>query len=395
MEKVWEEASLVVSRRTSMGDTPSQSESERQQENSAPPPTAPPLRGRFGKLWERASSLGAGVVEKISTTESEKDGKNEEDAKKLPSPPPEPEELPPKRVVPPLPTTRTQTSIPPQLPPRNQNRVETTAPPTEEQMPYHDHSQPSPEQSTIPVQPFKPEKAELVVEKPRAPILPPRAPRHPPADVVRPGTPSAIPLPDSRPSTPIQAGAAERRISLPSTPTKLDHGRSSSPAPGAGGTPPPIPRRAAARVRPLSVSLHPPTPLDQPPIKPPQEEKEEAKGLNVGPLKTVDELTDPVERTAPPPAVEVVHKPTPGGIKPIFTKVEPRQPDAEVVQYVEASMAEGSGASPVDISHPIGDSSGLNSSRNLVGDRSWEDKTWREIVRLREEMFFARMGIVR
>lgn len=409
MEKVWEEASLVASRRTSMGETSSQSESEKQQENSTPTPAAPPLRGRFGKLWERASSLGAGVVEKISTIEPEKDGKNEEDAKKLPSPPPEPEELPPKRFVPPLPTTRTQTSIPPQLPPRNQTRVETTAPPVGEPIHsrnddvlfehnHHDHPQPvepSPGRSTPPVKPSELENPEPAVEKPKAPTLPPRAPRHPPADIIRPGTPSAIPLPDSRPSTPTRTTAAERRTSVPSTPTKLDHGRSSSPAPGAGGAPPPIPRRAPARVRPVSVSLRSSTPLCQPPINPPEEEKEEVKDPSADSLKMLNELATRVEGTTRPPVVEVVNKLTPRTIKPIFTGVD-QQHDTGIAQNAEASspiaIAEGSAASPVDAAR---DSGGLINDQNLVGDKLWEDKTWREIVRLREEMFYARMGIIR
>jgi hypothetical protein len=30
-----------------------------------------------------------------------------------------------------------------------------------------------------------------------------------------------------------------------------------------------------------------------------------------------------------------------------------------------------------------------------VGDSTWEEKTWKEIVRLREDMFWARIGGVR
>jgi hypothetical protein len=392
MEKAWEEASLVVSRRTSVGDTSSQSESEKPHENSAPLPQAPQLRGRFGKLWERASSLGAGVVEKISTTEPEKDWKNEEDAKKLPSPPPEPEGSPPKRFVPPLPPIRPQASIPPQLPPRGQSLAETAAPPSEEPTPpqgdgvlfehdHHDHLQP--------VEPsLEPEKREPVVEKPRPPTLPPRAPRHPPADIVCPGTPSAIPLPDSRPSTPVPGTTAEGRTSLPPTPTKLDPGRSSSPAPGSGGAPPPIPRRAPARVRPISFLSS--TPRNKPPINPSEEGKEEATELGPDPPTTTNEPADLV--------VGAVSRPTPETIKPIFTTmVEPQESDGEITRIAEApSPIEMATTSPVDvIQHTGGDGSGLIDNQNLVGDKSWEDKTWKEVVRLREEMFYARVGIIR
>lgn len=390
-----------------MGDTSSQSESEKQHEDFAPPPPAPP-RGRFGKLWERASSLGAGVVEKVSITVPEKDRRNEEDAKKLPSPPPEPEEAPPKRFVPPLPPARTQVPDPPQLPPRNQSRAEPAISPVEEPIPpqkdgvlfdhdHHDHTQPidpPPEQGILPIKP-----AEPAVEKPTPPVLPPRAPRHPQADIVRPGTPSAIPLPDSRPSTPALTTTAERRRSIPSTPTKLDLGRPSSPAPGSTGTPPPIPRRAPTRVRPVSVSLRPSTPLNQPPLDPPEEEKEVGT-FGANPPTTIKESAGLIEETASPPGVEAASGPIPEVIKPIFTSAAPRQPDTEAAQIVNASnstiIADRPTASPVDdLPHATGDNGELVNNQNLVGDKSWEDKTWREVVRLREEMFYARMGIVR
>ncbi|KAF9653473.1 hypothetical protein BDM02DRAFT_3107336 [Thelephora ganbajun] len=411
MEKLWEEVSLAASRRTSTADTSSQSEPEKQRENSAPPP-APPLRGRFGKFWERASSLGVGVVEKTST-EPEKDRKNEEDAKKLPSPPPEPEEPPPKRFIPPLPSAGTQASAPPQLPPRIQSQAETPVPPIEEPVPPqgggvpfghdgHDRPQPaeqSSQSSTSPVEPSELNKPEPVVEKPRPPVLPPRAPRHPPTDTVRPGTPSAIPLPDSRPSTPTPTTTIERRTSLPPTSTTSDPSRSSSPAPGSGGAPPPIPRRAPARARPLS--LRPSTPLNQPPINPPEDKREETKELDADPSVTLNEPANPtVDGITPLPVVDVVSGPEPEIIKPIFTKAEPQNSGVGVTQISEVSgsitVAEESTTSTVDdMQDATGGGSGLANNQNLVGNKSWEDKTWKEVIRLREEMFCARMGIVR
>ena len=410
MEKVWDEASPVASRRTSTAETSSQLESDKQQENSTPLPSAPPPRGRFGKLWERASSLRVGVVEKIPTTEPEKDRKNEEDAKKLPSPPPEPEEPPPKRPVPPLPPARTQTSDLLQSPPPNQSQAEAPEPPTEEPAQpqgdsilfvhdQHDHPQPvepSPEPSTSPVKPSEPEKLEPVVEKPKPPVLPPRAPRHPPADIVRPGTPSAVPLPDSLPSTPTITTRSERRTSLPLTSATPVPGRPSSPAPGPGGAPPPIPRRAPARVRP--VSLRSSTPLNQPPVDQSEEGEGGTKELVTDPSITLDEPANPIiEGIASPPVINMVSRPEPEIIKPIFTtKSEPQKPDAEVTQVVEVSdpitTAEGIAASPDDDAQHT---SGLINNQNLVGDKSWEEKTWKEVVRLREEMFYARMGIIR
>ena len=401
MEKVWEEAGLVASRRTSTTEIPGRTEPEKPREIPAPPSQAPPLRGRFGKLWERASSLGVGVVEKISTTEPEKDKRNEEDAKKLPSPPPEPEDSPPKRFVPPLPSTTPQAPVPAQLPPRSQNRDETHAPPTEEpvlprgenvlfEKDHHDHSQ-LVEPST------EADKSETVVEKPKPPLLPPRAPRHPPTDIVRPGTPSAILLPESRPSTPITTTRAERRMSLPPTSTTSDPGRSPSPAPGTGGTPPRIPRRAPARVRPVSFLLS--TPLNLPPIDSPEVKEEEAKEVGVDPSITPNEPANPtVQEIIPPPAVDTTGRPGPEIIRPIFTtKVEPRKPDVGTAEVSNlATVAEGPTDSPVDDIQPgSGDGGGFINNQNLVGDKTWEEKTWREVVRLREEMFHARMGIFR
>ena len=395
LEKVWEETSLVASRRTSGAETPSHLEPEKQQEDSAPPSQAPLLRGRFGKLWERASSLGAGVVEKISTTEPEKDRKNEEDAKKLPSPPPEPEEPLPKRFVPPIPSARAQVSAPPQLPARNQSRAETPTPPVEPVPPqgdsvlfehdHHDHSQPG-------EPPTGPGASPVSFLGPRPPVLPPRVPRYPAANITRPGTPSAIPLPDSRPSTPTTTARAERRRSLPPTSTTSDPARSSSPAPGSGGTPPPIPRRAPARARP--VPARPSTPLNQHTLDPSEEKKGEAEELGADhPIL----LNEP----APPPVTDVAGRPEPETIKPIFTtKVEPQEADSEVTQIAKASspiaVAGGTTASPVDDIQNAGvDDSELVGNQNLVGNKSWEEKTWREVVRLREEMFCARMGFVR
>lgn len=33
--------------------------------------------------------------------------------------------------------------------------------------------------------------------------------------------------------------------------------------------------------------------------------------------------------------------------------------------------------------------------QDLVGDSSWEERTWKELVRLREDMFWARIGGLR
>jgi hypothetical protein len=108
-----------------------------------------------------------------------------------------------------------------------------------------------------------------------------------------------------------------------------------------------------------------------------------------------------VEEIVLPPVVESISRPNLEVIKPSFTtKDEAQKADVEVVQTAEISSpitaADGSADSPVDeIQHTGGDDSRLINNRNLVGDGSWEEKTWKEVVRLREEMFCARMGVVR
>jgi hypothetical protein len=108
-----------------------------------------------------------------------------------------------------------------------------------------------------------------------------------------------------------------------------------------------------------------------------------------------------VEEIVLPPVVESISRPNLEVIKPSSTtKDEAQKADVEVVQIAEIfspiTAADGSADSPVDeTQHTGGDDSGLVNNRNLVGDGSWEEKTWKEVVRLREEMFCARMGVVR
>jgi len=129
---------------------------------------------------------------------------------------------------------------------------------------------------------------------------------------------------------------------------------------------------------------------------------EEAEELSRVPPVTLNEPAKPiVEGITPPPAVEVVSRPEPEITKPIFTSGdEPQKLDAEAIQIANVSspinVAEESPASPVgDIQRTIGDGGGLINDQNMVGDKSWEEKAWKEVVRLREEMFCARIGIVR
>ena len=108
-----------------------------------------------------------------------------------------------------------------------------------------------------------------------------------------------------------------------------------------------------------------------------------------------------VKEVVLPPVVEPIGRPNLEVIKPSSTtKDEAQKADVEAVQIAEIlspiTAADGSADSPVDeLQHTGGDDNRLINDRNLVGDGSWEEKTWKEVVRLREEMFCARMGVVR
>ena len=115
-----------------------------------------------------------------------------------------------------------------------------------------------------------------------------------------------------------------------------------------------------------------------------------------------DEPVNPtVEGIGPPPVVGPISRPEPGITKlTITTKNGSQEPDVEAIQNTQApsliAVAEGSTNSPVDGTQLSSeDGSGFINNQNLVGDKSWQEKTWKEVVRLREEMFHARMGIVR
>ncbi|KAG6836404.1 hypothetical protein H0H93_008261 [Arthromyces matolae] len=60
------------------------------------------------------------------------------------------------------------------------------------------------------------------------------------------------------------------------------------------------------------------------------------------------------------------------------------QPDAQTVDENEAPRDEAGEAS---------DSDRTQDDSSYVGDATWEERTWKELVRLREEMFWARLGV--
>ena len=269
----------------------------------------------------------------------------------------------------------------------------------------------------------------------------------------RPMSPHKIPLPTSRPSTPVRVprtppphspgfsklSGNEKRRSM--SPVKIPS-RSGSPAPGAAhisnggtssipGTPPPIPRRAAARTRPVSSSglastagvvLPPPTEpvaeekkdeLEEKTTEAPNEqaprESEESQEPTMDTQETVENNSD--EKLAPvelPPSDEKAElgesaEKTESGDEASPPAYEPSSADGPQPELADKKAPEDPFTTTVDTatSPVIEDPNGglvtepENDLGIYVGDSTWEERTFKEVVRLREEMFWARVGGLR
>ncbi|KAF8635386.1 hypothetical protein AX15_000389 [Amanita polypyramis BW_CC] len=297
------------------------------------------------------------------------------------------------------------------------------------------------------------------------PPIPPRASGHKRHSST---LPERIPLPDSRPGTPLNGGPPSR---------------TTSPAPVAGGigVPPPIPRRAAARGTKLISSgeagSRPGTPLQSQsttfPLAatlPPDAEKAKETTLEIKPdvAKGTTATTENPDALKPQwePAPEFVKLPeAPPAVEVPATIVEDRPsstedwksvnvtPDAgspgeEAAPHsssriemetaptkevnaarVETQPSSGSNGGTINSSSEVSipsDKSVFGSSKAAslfnsvssngnkldigeqvvvekerdfkevyVGDATWEERTWKELVRLREDMFWARIGALR
>ncbi|KAF5368967.1 hypothetical protein D9758_003007 [Tetrapyrgos nigripes] len=269
-----------------------------------------------------------------------------------------------------------------------------------------------------------------------------------PVEATIPTTPTHIPLPESRPGT-------------PSTPVVMPS-RTASPAPQAGGVPPPVPRRAAARgPRPMS------TPRAKTPVDP--SEGENAPGLASStedskdgsspvtgiPEAISEENSEAVAPEAPDTAVatektEEVKKEgnadesAPGeadAAKPEDTVTEAKaeegvsKGESEAVKTGTETKDEAAPTSDVpeadekaevevetsavpekeketaeqtaeavpqvdgDVKPELVETNGTTEERGkeddgevYIGISTWEERTWKEVIRLKEVMFWARVG---
>jgi len=182
--------------------------------------------------------------------------------------------------------------------------------------------------------------------------------------------------------------------------------RTSSPAP------PPLPRRAAAR-RPLSTVVHPaslstPNPevgrAEPAPEVVAEKSAEESIGLET-PAPPTEDASKPDER------VPETNAAVPGdpASKPVEAVPEPEKAaGAEKSEQVEHPSQTEENRPPVNIKEaPAEEEKSVEvvtvngiaisvvNDQDLVGDSSWEERTWKELVKLREDMFWARIGGLR
>ncbi|KLO14382.1 hypothetical protein SCHPADRAFT_914901 [Schizopora paradoxa] len=267
-------------------------------------------------------------------------------------------------------------------------------------------------------------------EMPAPPKTPP--PHDPLSDP--PLSPRSVPLPDSRPVSPAAKSRPTSMQVMVNHTLQLPTSRAASPSPIGTAPPPPLPRRAAAR-RPISQALGS---LNSSP----KDEKSALPSSTTGstensplgekaalPVTTTESTAEEKEESPiaelPEPsgdADEVTSTTTLGGDSPVdgaedVTPVETKPTDEIVKHDEEKEEVKEKELPPVKeekfvplppprrrVGLPNGVSSKQDSEKTsqedgdvnqYVGDATWEERTWKEITRLREDMFWARIGGVR
>ncbi|KZT23631.1 hypothetical protein NEOLEDRAFT_1149156 [Neolentinus lepideus HHB14362 ss-1] len=234
----------------------------------------------------------------------------------------------------------------------------------------------------------------------------------------------------------------------PAAPTVLSSVQEAEKPPSRAGSPapPPLPRRAAARARPVSVlipaaatgennaamtprqteaspadaSQQPTTETDSAPSSEPksveentislsQESEPEADAKRQEELENAESPEPPAsdlqdidhsfsvkqEQSTTPdnPEQPVDSEPAPISIAeaPIPIESPAQKPDAPRDSELASPVEAGDANEPTDEDQH----EGVEETGPFIGDATWEERTWKEIVRLREDMFWARIGCVR
>lgn len=272
----------------------------------------------------------------------------------------------------------------------------------------------------------------------------------------RPASPSSVPLPPSAPGTPVPLAVPAPDQTDSPVRVATPQGDKPPVPPRASAPPPPLPRRAAARARPVSLvpaeastisehadsahtssnvtaaddSVPAPEETKKPEVEADvasEEHKDDSTATEHETSKVKEpELGDPVIDAVPSgatedlPAASETESPTLQDHRSETTVSVDALKEAEVseetgelvqsskegslrsledVSLLNGSVHEDEGqvvnltpetASEITPSDVIEDEPGA-----YVGNSTWEERTWKELVKLREEMFWARIGGVR
>ncbi|CCL99575.1 uncharacterized protein FIBRA_01593 [Fibroporia radiculosa] len=516
VEKIWEETPYVPpSRHSPMNSVTGVNGVEKHDglngiTDADKKPPVPPRRTRMGigALWgtvQRSLSSGGKELESEITQPKENEKKPEKllpaSPKRFPVPPP----IHPSLSAPPATKTPTAlSSVPPPLPKRNRGRdtntkIASTPEPDEKAEPPSLSRVTSQETSGDDFATPSEEPRSLIGARSVSPTTIPLPPSSPP-------TPE--PHPESEPNTghpqdlPQDATAAEASF-LPTAlaPVANQVNDSEKSSRTASPAPPPLPRRAAARLRPVSVIIPPPaesTPTENAEIVPDQSGKQsDTVALNdsvddtsrTTPEVTVETIlpsesdpsaepvfsteaippitdstnelaahslatteaqplaaeedngdapADAMQSSEEPSENQQVDKTVPADAPhadgpPLDTAVDnpadeqldkheddgnaevPREEEMSASSPVASSIngvVDGVEGQPVKTQPEVLEAEGLvkdplaaeadavessveEDSRIYVGDTMWEERTWKELMRLREEMYWARVGGVR
>ncbi|KAI6044009.1 hypothetical protein EDC04DRAFT_3138224 [Pisolithus marmoratus] len=409
--------------------------------NASEKPPVPPRRRR---LWEMASAFS----EKAANW-----GKDGGESPKLKDK--EKEMSTPRRVPPPPPS---HPSVPPALPKRSEMRsttpegaaadtiasgsVNSTVPNTGPVLvnnvaidPEHKDKSPSSESFTTPTD-------EIDVSSPVRVVgvsnkVPVGVSQEEAMPSEHPLTPHAVPLPQTPPISPPRSRVGSPIPQSAASPTPLSRSQVGSPAspfpPSRTGSPapsqgaPPVPRRAPAR---RAVPLPPSTPSERSTTPTAQLKREGAKNSKES------ESSKEAETPKTIVAVTTSDREDGGGGEPSSTlsrgdgdtpagpstgstssssekrasvPSEPIDVPPEALIATTAASTDHSSVTENSTSVHVTENNGGSSvdtekhtkhcpsidTEGFASDGTWEERTWKEVVRLREEMFWARVGCVR
>ncbi|KAJ7734567.1 proline-rich protein [Mycena maculata] len=411
VERVWEEEVPNLPASPPVGEL-----------GMGPPPVPPRRRG----LWGMASALG----ERAASWSGDGNKEKKAEEKGLPTPPPmHPTISAPSRPVEPAPP----------LPKRSEGRNR-PAPPPPPRPEQPDLPNPHPElavSAPAPAVAVKAKDAKLPAEselpnphpEPVAPA-PVLAVKAEDAKLKR-FSAHQVPLPHSRPGTPAAAASPIDAPPPAAAPGSTDAVPTAPVAPTPGAAPPPLPRRAAARaVRPV------PPPPETASAATENAAAETPAVVNAGEAAGGDEgAKAPVQETVEKVAEADASVPNAEETKP-DAEAPPtpetsgdaaavEEPAAAVEKEEEKAEKATDEEAKVDVDIPRVDSPPLEAAKEevekpaanghldedlkekaqdtkegeeheaYVGDVTWEERTWKELVRLREDMFWARIGGLR